>query len=92
MRNVTEETLTKAVLDTISKDADPRFREIMTGLIKHLHEFALETNLSKEEWLSAIEFLYQTGKKNHAKPERVYPAIRYARPVFDGRHDFQPRQ
>ena len=63
MRNVTEETLTKAVLDTISKDADPRFREIMTGLIKHLHEFALETNLSKEEWLSAIEFLYQTGKK-----------------------------
>lgn len=63
MRNVTEDTLTKAVLDTISDDADPRFREIMTGLIKHLHEFALETNLSKEEWLGAIEFLYQTGKK-----------------------------
>ncbi|NKB21561.1 MAG: hydroxyquinol 1,2-dioxygenase [Alphaproteobacteria bacterium] len=63
MRNVTEETLTDAVLETISKDADPRFREIMSGLIKHLHAFALETNMTKEEWLGAIEFLYQTGKK-----------------------------
>jgi len=63
MRNVTEDTLTQAVLQTISKDADPRFQEIMTGLISHLHTFALETSLSKEEWLDAIEFLYQTGKK-----------------------------
>ncbi len=63
MRNVTEDTLTQAVLETISKDADPRFQEIMTGLVSHLHAFALETNLSKEEWLDAIEFLYQTGKK-----------------------------
>jgi hydroxyquinol 1,2-dioxygenase len=67
MRKITEDTLTDIVLKTISEDADPRFREVMIGLIKHLHAFALETNLSKEEWLGAIEFLYQTGKKTTRK-------------------------
>lgn len=67
MRKITEDTLTEIVLESISKDADPRFRKVMTGLIKQLHTFALEAALSKEEWLGAIEFLYQTGEKNDTK-------------------------
>lgn len=67
MRDVTEKTITDAVIATIAKDADPRFREIMTALLKHLHAFALESDLTKEEWLAAIEFLYQTGKKSSRK-------------------------
>tara|TARA_R110000787_G_scaffold8948_9_gene31029 strand:+ start:949 stop:1809 length:861 start_codon:yes stop_codon:yes gene_type:complete len=67
MRNVSEDTLTDAVLATIDDKADPRFREIMTALIRHLHGFARDVDLTKEEWLAAIEFLYQTGQKTTRK-------------------------
>ena len=67
MRDVTEKTLTDAVLATIADDADPRFREIMTALIRHLHGFAKEVELTKEEWLVAIDFLCRTGWKTTEK-------------------------
>ncbi len=63
MTNVTKDTLTDAVLATIADDTDPRFRKIMTALIRHMHGFVKDVDLSQEEWLAAIEFLYQTGKK-----------------------------
>jgi len=67
MRNVTEDTLTEAAIATIADDADPRVREIMTALIRHLHGFAREVNLTQPEWLAAIEFLYRTGRKTTRK-------------------------
>lgn len=67
MTNITKDTLTKAVLATIADDADPRFREIMTSLIKHMHGFVKEVDLSQDEWRAAIEFLYQTGEKTTRK-------------------------
>jgi protocatechuate 3,4-dioxygenase beta subunit len=67
MRDVTEETLTDAVLATIADDADPRFREIITALIRHLHGFAKDVELTKEEWGAAIEFLCRTGWKTTEK-------------------------
>ena len=67
MSSITKDTLTDAVLATIADDTDPRFREIMTALIKHMHEFVKDVDLSQEEWLAAIEFLYQTGKKTTRK-------------------------
>ena len=67
MQRITEKSLTDAVLATIADDADPRFRQIMTALIRHLHGFAREVDLTKEEWLAAIEFLYRTGRKTTRK-------------------------
>ena len=67
MTHVTKDTLTDAVIATISKDADPRIQEIMTALIRHMHGFVKEVDLSQEEWLAAIEFLYQTGQKTTRK-------------------------
>ena len=67
MRNVTEETLTEAAIATIADDADPRFREVMTALIRHLHGFAREVRLTQPEWLAAIEFLYRTGRMTTKK-------------------------
>lgn len=67
MTKITKDTLTDAVLATIAEDADPRFREIMTALIRHMHGFVKEVELSQEEWLAAIEFLYQTGQKTTRK-------------------------
>lgn len=39
-----------------------RLRELTAGLIRHLHEFVREYQLSETEWLAAIEFLTKTGQ------------------------------
>lgn len=54
--------LAEAVIARMSDCTDPRFREVMTSLIRHLHAFAHEVDLRPEEWLAAIAFLTATGQ------------------------------
>lgn len=42
-------------------DISPRFREVMTILVNHLHAAVKEARLTTEEWMAGIEFLTQTG-------------------------------
>ena len=63
MRNLTEANLTEAVLGKLEGATDPRFKQIMTSLIKHLHAFVREVELTEEEWFTGIQFLTATGKK-----------------------------
>ena len=63
MRNANETNLTDAVLAKLEGAQDPRFKEIMSSLIRHLHGFVRETELTEKEWLTAIQFLTATGKK-----------------------------
>ncbi|WP_170477431.1 dioxygenase [Ruegeria arenilitoris] len=57
MRSVTKDNITDVFMGYLSKDTDPRMREIMGSLVKHLHDFARETNLTHEEWRAGIAFL-----------------------------------
>lgn len=68
MRNLTEDTLTDAVLKTIEGTKDPRLKEILTSLITHLHGFAREVGLKPDEWMRGIQYLYDAGKMS--TPER----------------------
>ncbi len=43
-------------------DADPRVREIVSVVVKHLHEAVKELRLTPEEWFKAIDFLTRTGQ------------------------------
>ena len=63
MRNANEANLTDAVLAKLAGAQDPRFKEIMSSLIRHLHAFIRETGLTEKEWLTGIRFLTATGKK-----------------------------
>ena len=56
-------TITSAAIARLAESSDPRFREIMAALIRHLHDFVREVDLSEEEWAEAIGFLTDTGKK-----------------------------
>ena len=56
-------TITKAAIARLAESADPRFREVMTALIRHLHDFVREVDLTEEEWAAAIGFLTDTGRK-----------------------------
>ena len=61
-RNKTEDDITAEVLARFSETPDPRLREIMLGLIKHLHAFVKEVQLTEAEWFQAIEILTEAGK------------------------------
>ena len=63
MRNLTEANLTQAVLGKLEGASDPRFKQIMTSLIKHLHAFVREVELTEAEWFTGIQFLTATGQK-----------------------------
>ena len=63
MREFNEDTLTQAVVDRLKKAGDPRFREIMSSAVKHLHAFAREVHLTEEEWFEGIKFLTAVGQK-----------------------------
>jgi len=63
MRNLTETNLTDAVLAKLEGANDARFGEVMGSLIRHLHGFIREVELTEEEWVNAIQFLTATGKQ-----------------------------
>jgi protocatechuate 3,4-dioxygenase beta subunit len=62
VRNVNEYTLTDAVIASFSKSSDARFRFLIEKLVRHLHDYARETQLTPGEWKTAIDFLYNAGK------------------------------
>src|SRR5215813_9088816 len=63
MRQLTKDNLTNAVLARIKDMKNPRLKEILTSLIKHLHAFETEVQLTEEEWFEGIKFLTAVGQK-----------------------------
>lgn len=61
MKTLTENNLTAAVLARLAKAPNPRMKDIMTSLIRHLHGFVRETGLTPAEWKMGIEFLTAVG-------------------------------
>ncbi|MGH7931944.1 MAG: intradiol ring-cleavage dioxygenase [Candidatus Binataceae bacterium] len=61
MRKLTERNITDVVLDRFTEGSNPRFKEITTRLIRHLHAFISEVGLTPEEWLKGIQFLTEVG-------------------------------
>jgi catechol 1,2-dioxygenase len=59
----TEETATGAVVASFAGAADPRLREILGSLVRHLHGFVREVEPSFAEWEQAVGFLTATGQK-----------------------------
>jgi hydroxyquinol 1,2-dioxygenase len=62
MREFDEKSITAAVLARMDQCQDARFKQVMTSLITHLHDFVREVKLTEAEWINAIMFLTDTGK------------------------------
>lgn len=62
MLNLDENTITAEVLGRFDKTNSPRLRQIMTSLVRHLHDFAREVQLTEKEWLEGINFLTAAGQ------------------------------
>jgi len=53
----------QAVIDRMGDSKDPRFKQIMSSLVKHAHAFAREVDLTPDEWMAGIQFLTACGQK-----------------------------
>jgi hydroxyquinol 1,2-dioxygenase len=56
-----EAQLVERVVASFGATPDPRVKELMQALTRHLHAFLREVRLTEEEWQRAIEFLTTAG-------------------------------
>ena len=57
MQGIDRNTLTDAVIASFEGASDPRMKEVIGALVRHLHAFAREVDLMPEEWRAGIAFL-----------------------------------
>jgi catechol 1,2-dioxygenase len=48
---------TEAVINATGPKATPRIRQLTAGLIRHLHDFARENELTVDEWMAGVELV-----------------------------------
>ena len=69
MQLVTEDNITDLAVQRWGTARDPRLAEVMTALVRHLHDFAREVRLTEAEWMAAVQWLTRTGRISDDKRE-----------------------
>jgi hydroxyquinol 1,2-dioxygenase len=64
---VTEDSITDLAVQRWGTAHDPRLAEVLTALVRHLHDFAREVRLTEDEWMAAIDWLTRTGQMSDEK-------------------------
>ncbi|MCC2033184.1 dioxygenase family protein [Microbacterium allomyrinae] len=62
-----EQALVELVVASFDDTADPRLKELMRALVRHLHAFVREVRLGEAEWDAAIRFLGEAGRITNAQ-------------------------
>ena len=57
-----EERASQVVGASFADTPDPRLRQLLTSLVRHLHDFVKDVDLTEREWGLAIDFLTRTGQ------------------------------
>ncbi|MCW2582387.1 MAG: chqB [Modestobacter sp.] len=57
-----EERSAEVVAASFAGTADPRLQTVLTSLVRHLHDFVKDVELTEDEWGAAIGFLTATGQ------------------------------
>lgn len=68
MRDVNQFTITEAVKKSFRTEEGSRFKGLLESLIDHLHDYTRENQITHEEWMRVLTFLYDCGKIS--TPER----------------------
>ncbi|KAL8415195.1 hypothetical protein RB594_006145 [Gaeumannomyces avenae] len=58
---------TDHVIASIGPGTSPRLREVMTALVRHVHDFAREIRLTQDEWLAAVDLINRAGRMSDGK-------------------------
>lgn len=62
LKDLTVDNITENVKRINSNCPDPRLKYILERLVQHVHDFARETRLSHDEWMTGLKFLTATGQ------------------------------
>lgn len=62
LKDLTIDNITENVIKINSRAPDPRLKYLLERLVTHVHDFARETRLSTNEWMTAIQFLTEVGQ------------------------------
>lgn len=68
---VTEENITEIAMRRWGTAHDPRLARIMPALVKHLHAFARDVQLTHDEWMAAIEWITAVGQISNDKRQET---------------------
>src|SRR6478735_7001636 len=71
MTELSMEKFTDTVINAMGPKTSPRVREVMTALIRHMHDFAREVKLTTDEYLSACDFMVRAGHMSDDKRNEV---------------------
>lgn len=66
-----QQVLLDNVLATFGNIENPRLKEIVAALVRHVHAFAAEVNLTHAEWEMGVQFLTACGQKSDANRQEV---------------------
>lgn len=53
---------TQSVIDAMGPKTDERLRFVMSSLIRHLHDFTREVELTVDEWMAGVKFINLIGQ------------------------------
>ncbi len=62
---------TQAVIDAMGPNTSPRVRQVMTSLIRHVHDFARENLITVDEWMAGLEMV--GGCFSFCSPSPIIP-------------------
>jgi catechol 1,2-dioxygenase len=64
-------SVTEVVLKAMSRTPDPRLREVMESLVRHLHAFVREVRPNAEEFERGLDFLVRLGQASGPEKNEV---------------------
>jgi catechol 1,2-dioxygenase len=67
----TQEDVTPKVIDAYKNIENPRLREIVASLVKHLHAFARDVHLTEEEFQTAVQYVAKVGQMTDERHNEV---------------------
>ncbi|MCC8395929.1 catechol 1,2-dioxygenase [Paraburkholderia sp. MMS20-SJTR3] len=66
-----QQDVTRAVLAEIERAPNPRFREIMSAAVRHLHDFARDAKLTEGEFHQVCGYIAKLGQLSNASHNEV---------------------
>ena len=66
MPDINQITITDAVKESFRGSRSDRLLFLIDKLVEHLHDFTRETNLTQDEWMGALQFMYDCGQISSA--------------------------
>lgn len=63
---------TSNVINAIGPACPPRARFVLSAMLKHIHDFAREVELTNDEWMAGVAFVNACGQMSDEKRNETH--------------------